>query len=53
MYFTCMHVGVTCTKVPPLETIHGPQVAFLSLCEPQIVQEVTRPVGIPDLHSFF
>lgn len=51
-YFTCMHVGVLRTKVPPLETIHGSQVALLSICEPKIVQEVPGPVGIPNLHSF-
>lgn len=49
---TCVHVGVLCTKVPPLETIDRPQVALLSLCEPQVVQEGPRAVGLPNLHSF-
>lgn len=47
-----MHVCVLCTKVPPLETIHRPQVALLPLCEAQVVQKAAGAIGIPDLHSF-
>lgn len=49
---TCMHVCVLCTKVPPLEAVHWPQVAFLSVGEPEIVQEGPRTVGFPNLHPF-
>lgn len=47
-----MHVRVLCTKVPPLEAVHWPQVAFLSVGEPEIVQEGPRTVGFPNLHPF-
>lgn len=46
-----MHVSVLGTKVPPLETIDRPQVAFLPICESKIVQEATRPVSIPDFYT--
>lgn len=45
-----MHVNVRGTKVPPLETIDGPQVAFLPIFVSKIVQEATRPVSIPDFY---
>jgi len=49
---TCMHVCVLGTEMPPLETVHRSQVAFLSISEPEVVQEVPRPVGFPNLHPF-
>lgn len=49
---TCMHVSVLGTRVPPLETIHWPQVAFLPICESKIVQEIPRPVCVPDFYPF-
>lgn len=47
-----MHVSVLGTRVPPLETIHWPQVTFLPICESKIVQEIPRPVCVPDFDPF-
>lgn len=49
---TCVHICILCTKVPPLETVHGAQVTLLSAGEPQIVQECPGTIGIPNLYSF-
>lgn len=51
-WYTCMHVCVLRPKVPPLETVHRSQVALFSVCEPEIVQELPRSIGIPNLHAF-
>lgn len=51
-YSTCMHVGVFCPKVSPLKAINRPQVSLLSVSKPIIVQKVTGPICIPNLHPF-
>lgn len=46
-----MAVLVLGAKVPPLEAVHGAEIAFLALCKPQLVQELARPVAVPDVDS--
>jgi hypothetical protein len=35
----------------PLETVHGPKVAFASMTEPALLQKLLGTVPIPDLDS--
>lgn len=39
-------------NAPPLEAINWAQIPFSSVGEAQAIQEVSGPVGIPNLHSF-
>ena len=48
---TCVHVCVFGSKVPPLEAVHGAQVALLPLLEAVFIQELPGTVGVPDLHA--
>lgn len=49
---TCVHIFVLCSKMPPLETIHWPQITLLSGAETLLIQELTGPISIPNLHTF-
>ena len=45
-----MEVDVMSTKVPPLEAVDGPKVAFFPVIEAEGVEELARGVSIPDVN---
>lgn len=47
-----MHVFILGTRVPPLESVHRPKVSLLSVLKIVLVQKLSAPVPIPDMHAF-
>lgn len=44
-------VDVLGAKVPPLEAIHGTEVADLAVVEAEVVEELARAIAVPDLDA--
>jgi hypothetical protein len=39
-------------EMPPLEPIHGSQVAFASMAQPDFIKVLSRPIALPYIHPF-
>lgn len=48
-----LSIDVLGAKVPPLETVHGAQVADFAVREADLVEELARAVAVPDLDTLF
>ena len=46
-----MHVRVIRSKMTPLESVYGSQVAYLSMGQAASVKELTRRIPIPNVNS--
>ena len=46
-------VDVLGAKVAPLEAVDGTEVADLAMREAEVIEELTRPVAVPDLDPVF
>ncbi len=44
-------VDVGGAEVAPLEAVDGPEVAGLTVCQTQVVEELARAVAVPDLDA--
>jgi hypothetical protein len=44
-----VHRFILGAKVPPLESVHGPQIPLLTICESNLVEEFSAGISVPDL----
>lgn len=50
-YVVCFRVDVFRAEMPPLEAVHGAEIADLALREAEVVEELARAVAVPDLDA--